>query len=287
MNTVSAVHTLSTDLEVAALGNFQCWQYWGRRIHQQAHQADLEVAVIGDFQIGKSTFVNCLIGRTNAEMGRGVTTTHRSTSYSICNGVSVIDTPGFGAVGDAGKRDEQEAREAMGHSFAVIVYLNRPMGESCRDLVKEAMSQGKRCVFIFNCMNREQWSPEESEEVRLSIEAEVKNLGYADSVVKFGENLVHSINAQWALFGLGLLSDENAVKKIKRYARDDLKLLLESDLQSALLQRSHFLEVKRYIQNLPLEMISDFLQHKDREIQRIVNRFCEEFSKRMAKVGKG
>lgn len=249
-----------------------------------SNETDLEVAVIGDFQIGKSTFVNCLVGRNDAEVGRGKSTTHENKTYLIGNGVSVIDTPGFNASGNMGSNDEAEAREAIQRSFVVIVYQDKPMGDLCRRLIKEeVIARGKKCVLVYNCKNEDRWAPSENEDICRSIEADVFNYGYLDSCVKLGASVVFPINAQWALFGLGLLNGKKDGRKIARYAQDDLGIDSAVDLQEEMLRRSNFLTVKHYIDNLPLEVLSDFLNHKDREIKRLTDRFCEEFVKRLTR----
>jgi GTPase Era involved in 16S rRNA processing len=51
----------------------------------------LSDAVVGNFQLGKSTLVNCLLGRNAAETGKGKSTTHRNASFpfGLCE---IIDT---------------------------------------------------------------------------------------------------------------------------------------------------------------------------------------------------
>lgn len=248
------------------------------------NKADLEVAVIGNFQIGKSTFVNCLIGRNDAEVGRGKSTTHENRTYSIGNGVSVIDTPGFNAPGNMGASDEAKAREAIQRSFVVIVYQDKTMGELCRRLIKEeVIARGRKCVLVYNCKNEDRWAPSENDDIIRNVAADAFNCGFLDSCVKLGHSVAFPINAQWALFGLGLLENEKDKRKIRRYARDELGLDPSVDLQGEMLRQSNFLTVKHYIEDLPLEVLSDFLNNTDLEIKRLTDRFCEEFVKRVTR----
>lgn len=244
--------------------------------------SDLEVAIIGDFQIGKSTFTNCLVGQKVAAVGRGKSTTHENKSYPIGNGVSVIDTPGFNAPGNMGANDEAKAREAIQRSFVVIVYQDKTMGELCRRLIKEeVIARGKECVLVYNCKNEDRWAPSENDDIIRNVEADAFNCGFGDSCVKLGTSVVFPINAQWALFGLGLLENEKDKRKILRYARDELGIDPTVDLQGEMLKRSNFLTVKHYIEDLPLQVLVDFLDNKDREIKRLVERFYEEFINRL------
>lgn len=250
-------------------------------------KTDLEVAVIGDFQIGKSTFVNCLVGRNDAEVGRGKSTTHENKAYSIGNGVSVVDTPGFNAPEQMGASDETEAREAIQRSFVVIVYQDKMIGEQCRRLIKdEVMARGKKFVLVYNCKNEGRWAPSENDAICKEIEADANNCGYLGSCVKLGSSVVLPINAQWALYGLGLLENEKDRRKIERYAHDDLGIDPAVNLQEEMLRQSNFLTIKDYIDDLPLEVLSDFLDNKDWEIKHFTDRFCEEFAKRLAQEGK-
>lgn len=246
-------------------------------------RTDLGVAIIGDFQIGKSTFVNCLVGLNVADVGRGKSTTHKNKSYLIGNGVTVIDTPGFNAPGKMGARDEAEAREAIQHSFVVVVFQDKMMGELCRRLIREeVIKHGKKCVLVYNCTNYDRWAPSENDNICQAIEAEVFNCGYLDSCVRLGAFIVLPINAQWAMFGLGLLENENDIGKIRRYAYDDLGIHENIELQSEMLRRSNILEIKRYIENLPLSVLSDFLNHREQATTSLINRFCIEFNNRLA-----
>ena len=245
------------------------------------NKADLEVAVIGNFQIGKSTFVNCLIGRNDAPVGRGKSTTHENKTYSIGNGVSVIDTPGFNAPGNLGANDEAKAREAIQRSFVVIVYQDEMMGDLCRKLIREeVIAREKKCVLVYNCKNEYRWAPSENDDIIRNIEADAYNYGFLDSCVKFGSTYVLQINAQWALYGLGLLGDGETREKIERYALKDLRIDSAVNLQEEMLRQSNFLTVKHYIDDLPLEVLSNFLTHKDSEIKRLTERFYEELENR-------
>lgn len=254
--------------------------------HRVNSKADLEVAVIGDFQIGKSTFVNCLVGRNDAEVGRGKSTTHENRTYLIGNGVSVIDTPGFNASGNMGASDEAKAREAIQRSFVVIVYQDKMMGDLCRRLIsEEVIAQGKKCVLLYNCKNEDRWAPSENYDIIRNVEADAFNCGFLDSCVKLGPSVVFPINAQWALFGLGLLESEKDKGKIARYARDKLGIDPIVDLRKEMLRQSNFLTVKHYIEDLPLEVLADFLDNKDREIKRLTERFFEGLENRLTNAG--
>ena len=65
------------------------------------------LAVIGDFQVGKSTFINALMGRRVAAMGDGLPTTKGVKNGYIVPGADIclIDSPGFNAC----QRDTSDA----------------------------------------------------------------------------------------------------------------------------------------------------------------------------------
>ena len=244
--------------------------------------ADLEIAVIGDYQIGKSTLVNCLIGYNGAEVGRGVSTTHELRSYAIGDGISIVDTPGFNAPNEGGQSDEREAMAAIKRAFAVVVVLTQSMGVRCKTVIDAALHQGKRCFVVYNCRDRNWWSPQECEDIRLSIEADLKNSGRGDSFIKADGISVYSINVLWASYGLGLLTDEKEIKKIRNYAYGDLEVDRHSDLRTEMLLQSRFTEVCNRIRQLPLVALSDFVSNRQFLKRTITERFAQVLTERSA-----
>lgn len=240
------------------------------------------VAIVGGFQRGKSTFVNALLGQDVAEMGRGLSTTHENRTYSLSQGLYVIDTPGFNANG----KDDGTASEAIGMADVVAcVQESKAIGSSCDEIFELVRKQGKRVVFLLNCCKFAKWSPEENGEIIATIEAELKTKRIFPSVIPIAGKPVLPINVLWARFGLGQTIDQDDYERVLFYANRRLRLPAEIDdvaLRAEMLQRSGFLPVRDFLKNLPLEILKHVAVNPKREIERVVDRFAEELKKRWA-----
>ena len=244
----------------------------------------LTVAVVGKFGGGKSSLVNALLGRNVAKMGRGLSTTHENSLYSLSPAVSIIDTPGF----DANGKDDGTAAFAIDKANAVVyVHESKPLGETCADVFMRVREQGKQMIFLLNC--REdfgKWSPDENEEIVTTIEAELENRGLKSILLPLNGNFVSPLNILWARFGLSLADfnsqdDVRAIRRICSYAEDDLDIFAEGDaLRAEMLKRSGLLPVRDFLKNLPLELLKHAAAYPEQEIDRIIDRFAAEFKKR-------
>ena len=245
----------------------------------------LTVAVVGNFGGGKSSLVNALLGRNVAKMGRGLSTTHEnSRPYSLSPAVSVIDTPGF----DANGEDDGTAASAIDKSNVVIyVHENKSIGKICAYVFKRVREQGKKMIFLMNCCDETgNWSPDENGDIVETIEAELENMGLESLMIPLSGHVVIPINILWARFGLGLMDpvsqgDTRKIRKICKYAEDPLGISVRDDaLRAEMLRRSGFIPVREFLRNLPLELLKHAVANPEREINRIVDRFAEEFKKR-------
>ena len=240
-----------------------------------------KIAVVGGFQQGKSTFVNALLERDEAEMGRGLSTTHENKEYSLSSSVSLIDTPGF----NANKADDGTAATAIDKADVVVyVHESKALGNACPGIFSKIRKFGKRMVFLLNCCSFDKWSPAENDDIVSTIEAELNDKRILQAVLPVSGRPVCPLNVLWARFGLGMKVDSNDAKKIRIVAEEDLDLSL-GDItgelfRAEMLRRSGFLPVRDFLKNLPLELLKDAATHPEREINRIVNRFAEELKKR-------
>ncbi len=244
---------------------------------------DLTISVVGGFQRGKSSLVNALLGRDVAEMGRGLSTTHENSLYSLSPAVSIIDTPGF----DANGKDDGTAASAIDKSDVVAyVHESKSLGETCADVFKRVREQGKQMLFLLNCRNFDKWSPDENGDIVATIEAELENKGLKSIMLPLNGCFVIPLNILWARFGLGLIDSDSKedmrdIRKIRSYAEDDLDIAAESGaLRTEMLNRSGFLPVRDFLKNLPLELLKHAVTHPEQEIDRIVEHFAAELKKR-------
>ena len=243
----------------------------------------LTISVVGGFQRGKSSLVNALLGRDAAEMGRGLSTTHKNFQYSLSPAVSIIDTPGF----DANGEDDGTAASAIDKANVVVyVHESKSLGETCADVFKQVREQGKQMIFLLNCRNFEKWSPSENHDIVATIEAELETKGLKSFIVPLNDRFVIPLNILWARFGLGLVDSESQedardIRKIRIYAEDDLDISATSgSLRASMLHRSGFLPVRDFLRNLPLELLKHAMSNPQCEIDRIVNRFAMEIKTR-------
>ena len=239
------------------------------------------IAVIGGFQAGKSTLVNALVGRDVAEMGNGLSTTHENRTYSLSPYVSIVDTPGF----DADGKDDGTAKAAI-TSADVLVYVHESNALGKSYAFEEARTHGKYIVFLLNCCDSCKWSPfdRQNEKIISSIEAKLETSGFLPLVIPINGKAVFPINVLWARYGLGMKVDSDPEEKIHEYAEHFLRLPTADksrcNLRAEMLARSGFLPVRDFLRNLPLELLKHAVANPEREINRIVDRFAEEFKKR-------
>lgn len=237
-----------------------------------------KIAVVGDFQRGKSTLINALLGRDEAEMGHGLSTTHENQAYALSPAVTLIDTPGF----DANGNDDGTARQAVGEADVLVyVHESKMLGTTCAGLFQEAKDQAKRLVFLLNCCDFARWSPTENDSIVSTIEAELDTKDILPSVIPVVGKSVFPLNVLWARFGLGMDVAPADVNKIHAYAEEfDVPVSDMQFLRAEMLKRSGFLPVCDFLRNLPLELLKHTASNPQSEIDRIVNRFAVEFKKR-------
>ena len=246
----------------------------------------VRVVVIGDFQIGKSSFVNCLLAETRAEMGEGFfPTTEASAEYMLVPGVILVDTPGFN---DSRRELEDRTNEEIAKSDIILfIKTEKILGE--RDRVILRKSGGKKTIVLFNCTNktigRRGWIPDAKANADTcdKIRSQLVKEGMDAFLLRIDGKSVFPVNILWAHFGLGLPITESQQNDINEFAVKDFKLNeTDSALRTEMLQRSGFLPVRDFLMNLPLGILKHVAANPQREIERVVDRFAEELKRRWA-----
>ena len=242
----------------------------------------LTIAIAGDFQRGKSSFVNALLGRNASEMGRGRSTTHSNSVYELSPSVSIIDTPGF----NANNEDNGTAASAIDKANVVVyIHESKQLGETGAGIFNLVREQGKRLIFLLNCMNSEKWAPDENKDIVKVIEAELENKGVKSSLLPINGCKVTPVNILWARYGLGLLDEASKedsvnIRKICRYAKDDLEISASGEqLCDEILNRSGCCPVFDFLKNFTLWYFKNEVSDSKLIMDRILNRFKAEFEK--------
>lgn len=121
----------------------------------------MNIGVLGHFQNGKSTLINCLMGKLVCATGDGaISTTKKNSWHEFRKGYFLIDTPGM----DADEKDDSETSSVIEQlDFAIVVLQNK--GISMKDWVAINLLQqyGVPMLVIVNCTNHEnrnKWSPQ-------------------------------------------------------------------------------------------------------------------------------
>lgn len=243
----------------------------------------VRVAVIGDFQIGKSSFVNCLLAETLAETGEGFfPTTETSAVYALAPGVSVVDTPGFN---DSRRELEDRTNEEIAQSDIILfIKTEKILGERDRAILRK--SGGKKTIVLFNCtdktIGRKGWIPDAKANVDTcdKIQSQLVKEGMDAFLLRINGKSIFPVNILWAQFGLGLPITESQQNGISEFAAKEKLNETDSALRAEILRRSGFLPVRDFLKNLPLEILKHVAANPKREIERVVDCFAEELKRR-------
>ena len=254
----------------------------------------IRVALVGHFQFGKSSLVNCLLGRKDlAPEGNGIKSkTGETRPYSFSDDVEIVDTPGFN---DCDKRDEA-ALEAIRSSHCVmIVSRNGKLLSGLYDeWVTRAKAEGKPCVFIVNCFEEKdidgewlrRWNPRSDLNAEFCDNDVVRGFlgknGHGNCLSIDGK-LAFPINARWAQYGCGMaVNDEKEIAEMVQFLTSkDGVAMTEAECRRAAFELSNLSALRNFLLNIRLELLSFSLRNKELIFGELVNRFNEEFTKHM------
>ena len=247
----------------------------------------IEIAVIGRFQIGKSSLINCLLGRSAAKVGNGwKSETPTCVTYMLPEDILLNDTPGF----DDKEARDKDAEEAIKRADCIVFVKdnNRSPDEVDLNWVHKIKCLRKfcPCLFVVNCVEGDRnrvrhWNPRSDFNAQFceDIQKEFITKNGFDMFVKIGGQFVLSVNVCWALYGLGLLEDEEKVEDVEDWLRH--AGVQEVDFKNEAFVRSNFNILRGFVESIRLELLTHFLQRKDQVIGRLADSFCVEFEKRL------
>lgn len=248
----------------------------------------IEIAVIGRFQIGKSSLINCLLGRSAAKVGNGwKSETPSCVTYALPEDILLNDTPGF----DDKEARDKDAEEAIKRADCIVFVKdnNRSPDEVDLNWVHKIKCLRKfcPCLFVVNCVegdrNRDRhWNPRSDFNAQFceDIQKEFITKNGFDMFVKIGGQCVLPVNACWAQYGLGLLEDAEKIENIEDWLRH--VGVREGDFKDEALARSNFSILREFIESIRIELLANFLNRKDQVIRCLIDSFCEEFVKRLS-----
>ena len=245
----------------------------------------VRLVIVGDFQIGKSSLVNCLLAESLAATGEGFSpTTEKVSEYDFAPGIRLIDTPGFNDKRtELTKLSENEIQTAD-----VVVFVQTDKMLETRKYSFLRAAKRKPIVVLFNCWHTTRgqagWIPDNRVNVEacLKIKSQLSNGGMDSAILPIDGKSVIPVNVLWAQYGLGQpIYGDQREDGIAGFARRMLGLNLPLPaLRAEMLARSGFLPIRDFLKNLPLELLKHAAAHPELEIDRIVNRFAEEFRRR-------
>lgn len=234
------------------------------------------IAVVGEFQIGKSSLVNCLLGRSAAKIGNGwKSQTTTCVDYALSDDVVIVDTPG---VNDTRDRDK-DALAAIKRAHCVIFVKDnqKQAGQLDCATMGAIKKEAKPCVFVCNCSSPQRSDPfgESNAEFCNDLTNEfIDRNGFSDVALPVAGKIVLPVNILWAQFALGLLEREEQVESVKR------RLYVSENFEMEAMRKSNFLPVRDFVANIRLNLLLDYLSRKDSIMRRLRDEFAEKLTLR-------
>ena len=215
----------------------------------------MTVGIVGHYQNGKSTLINCLIGRYVCPTGDGsISTTSKISKHCFGKDTVLIDTPGL----DANEEDNRETQSILNQlDCAIIVLQNKGLSTKDRIAINLLNRYGCPIMAIINCTdygNKNKWSPSSDFNKRIQNEIKTQLNGFL-TVDGFDVMLV---NLQWYWYTIEGYKDEPDTKQIELLERmeyffgehkDREKIKKESnvpDMVRLLSDENNFISVKLY-----------------------------------------
>lgn len=187
----------------------------------------MNIGVIGHYQNGKSTLINCLMGRKVCDTGDGaISTTKKNSRHEFREGVFLIDTPGM----DANELDDEETSSVVGQlDFAIVVLRNQGISEKDMVAINLLQRYGKPMLVVVNCIdygNRNKWSPQS--EFNRNILDNIRPRFAGRQLIAGIDILL--VNLQWYWYSIGEYKKESKDKQEELLERIE-RLLPKADME--------------------------------------------------------
>lgn len=187
----------------------------------------MNIGVIGHYQNGKSTLINCLMGRKVCDTGDGaISTTKKNSRHEFREGVFLIDTPGM----DANELDDEETSSVVGQlDFAIVVLRNQGISEKDMVAINLLQRYGKPMLVVVNCIdygNRNKWSPQS--EFNRNILDNIRPRFAGRQLIAGIDILL--VNLQWYWYSIGGYKKESKDKQEELLERIE-RLLPKADME--------------------------------------------------------
>lgn len=170
----------------------------------------MNIGVLGHYQNGKSTLINCLMGKLVCATGDGaISTTKKNSKHQFREGMFLIDTPGM----DANEQDNAETSSIVEQlDFSIVVLQNKGISE--KDLVAINLLQryGVPMLVIINCTdygNKNKWNPKS--DFNKNILCNIKPQ-FHDKLLVSGIEII-LVNLQWYWYAIEGYKKENRDKR--------------------------------------------------------------------------
>lgn len=203
----------------------------------------MNIGVLGHYQNGKSTLINCLMGRMVCAMGDGViSTTKKISRHEFRNGLYLIDTPGM----DANEQDNTETSSVIEQlDFAIIVLQNKGVSEKDMVAINLLQQYGVPMIILVNCIdygNKNKWSPQS--EFNKNILSSIKPQFIGKQLVAGIDILL--VNLQWYWYSIEGYRQESKEKQEELLERIECILGGNVDINS-LKEQSNVPQLIRFL----------------------------------------
>ncbi len=235
----------------------------------------MNIGVFGHYQNGKSTLINCLMGKPVCATGNGtISTTKKNSKHQFREGMFLIDTPGM----DANEQDNAETSSIVEQlDFSIVVLQNKGLSEKDKVAINLLQSYGVPMLVLINCTdygNKNKWSPQS--DFNKNILCNIKPQ-FHDKLLISGIDIL-LVNLQWYWYAIEGYKKENIDKQEELLERVECLLGTNVDTknlkeQSNVPQLIQFLSSNNYLSSINLyQQLNLNLKNEKRRIIELSNR---------------
>ncbi len=231
----------------------------------------MNIGVLGHFQNGKSTLINCLMGKLVCATGDGaISTTKKISRHELHKGLFLIDTPGM----DANEQDNKETSSVIEQlDFAIVVLQNKGISEKDMVAINLLHQYGIPMLVMVNCTdygNKNKWSPQSDFN---------KNILNCIKPQFTGETLVTGIdillvNLQWYWYSIAGYKKEGKAKQEELLER--IETILGTSVDTKLLkEQSNVPQLIRFLSNEDNLISIKIYQAMNKNLNNEINKISE------------